>query len=596
MTTEDFIKKAKEIHGDKYDYSKVEYVNPKTNVCIICSKHGEFWQKPYNHLSGSGCPECIRHTWTTEDFIKKAKEIHGDKYDYSKVEFINTRTKVCIICHDLDRNGKEIGEFWQLPLEHLNGHKYERERKGINEECWEERTCPICGNIFKTRKKHKKITCSEQCRLKYIQLHKEEIDSIRIPKILLAKQKYTEKEKEAIREKVRKTCLERYGVDSYTKTPESRKMLSIKMKEQKKQWDEENRYKTLIPKYTKICEDDNLELLEFRSRFDCDVKCKTCGNIFNIKVLGYLNDASTKNLCRVCHPIEPIYGPTKIENELDEFLRENNILFYRNCRSVIAPKEIDFYLPDHNIGIEMDGLFWHSEIQKPRNYHIDKTNDCLLKGVKLIHIFEDEWMDKKEICKSRLKNLLNIGNIKIFARKCTISEINKEEYRNFITENHIQGYVPAIKCYGLYYNGELVSIMSFGKLRKNLGNSDKEGCYELLRFCNKLNTTVVGGASKLLKHFIETNNPNEIISYADRRWSNGNLYEKLGFKLDHITQPNYYYLVGGKRKNRFSFRKNVLVEKYNCPTNMSEHDFCLSQHWYRIYDCGNLCYKWNKEN
>ena len=111
-----FIEDAKKIHGDKYDYSKVEYVNGHTKVCIVCPKHGEFWQTPASHLSGKKCPKCSHHSYryTNESFITEAREVHGDKYDYSKIEYINNHTKVCIIC-------PKHGEFWQTPVEHLRG-------------------------------------------------------------------------------------------------------------------------------------------------------------------------------------------------------------------------------------------------------------------------------------------------------------------------------------------------------------------------------------------------------------------------------------------------------------------------------------------
>ena len=116
MTKEEFIEKAKKVHGDKYDYSKVEYKGNKTPVCIICSKHGEFWQKPNAHLNGEGCKKCYGNdVLTTEEFIKRAKEVHGDKYDYSKVEYKGARKRVKIIC-------PEHGEFEQLPFDHLDGH------------------------------------------------------------------------------------------------------------------------------------------------------------------------------------------------------------------------------------------------------------------------------------------------------------------------------------------------------------------------------------------------------------------------------------------------------------------------------------------
>ena len=259
-------------------------------------------------------------------------------------------------------------------------------------------------------------------------------------------------------------------------------------------------------------------------------------------------------------------------------------------------QSLDIYLPEKKIAFEFDGLYWHNEINKPdKNYHLNKTEECSKKDIQLIHIFEDEWIYKQDIVKSRIKSLLNTSTNKIYARKCIIKEITNKESRTFCDNNHLQGGINSNLSFGLYYDNELVSVMTFGKLRKNLGSKTKEGYYELLRFCNKLDSNVIGGASKLLKHFINAYNPQEIISYADRRWSKGNMYEKLGFTFSHNSQPNYYYVFGNTKKNRFNFRKDILIKKYNCPKNMSEHEFCLSQKWYRIYDCGTLVYKWKKE-
>ena len=116
LTTDDFIFKAKQVHNDRYNYSKTEYVNYKSKVCIICPEHGEFWQIPYHHLNGTGCPKCSHQSYchTNKSFTDKAKQIHGNKYDYSKVNYINNSTKVCIIC-------QKHGEFWQTPNDHLDG-------------------------------------------------------------------------------------------------------------------------------------------------------------------------------------------------------------------------------------------------------------------------------------------------------------------------------------------------------------------------------------------------------------------------------------------------------------------------------------------
>ena len=141
ISTEYFINKAREVHGKKYDYSKTNYVDAKTKVCIICHKHGEFWQTPSNHLNGQGCPKCgiesrqKTQSSTKDEFVKKAREVHGGKYDYSKVDYVNNSTKVCIIC-------PKHGEFWQIPSNHLKGQG-----------------CPKCG--IEARKESRSSTTEE---------------------------------------------------------------------------------------------------------------------------------------------------------------------------------------------------------------------------------------------------------------------------------------------------------------------------------------------------------------------------------------------------------------------------------------------------
>ena len=150
-TTEGYIQEVKKVHGDKYDYSKVEYINSSTKVCIICPKHGEFWQRPHDHLYGRGCSECNgTKKYTTSTIIDRFKEKYDNKYDYSKVEYVNTKTKVCIICHEKDILGKEHGEFWIRPNDFLQGYscpKCNNEYKPTTEE-WVERAAFVHNNEF----------------------------------------------------------------------------------------------------------------------------------------------------------------------------------------------------------------------------------------------------------------------------------------------------------------------------------------------------------------------------------------------------------------------------------------------------------------
>jgi hypothetical protein len=128
--------------------------------------------------------------------------------------------------------------------------------------------------------------------------------------------------------------------------------------------------------------------------------------------------------------------------------------------------------------------------------------------------------------------------------------------------------------------------MSFGAYRKSLGQKSEQGKYELLRFCNKLNTSVVGGASRLLKYFIKMNNPLEIISYSDKCWSSGNLYKELGFEYLSTSDPNYYYIIDDVRRHRFNYRKDKLV-KLGHDAKLTESQIMTNLGYDRIYDCGS---------
>ena len=281
---------------------------------------------------------------------------------------------------------------------------------------------------------------------------------------------------------------------------------------------------------------------------------------------------------------------SKQENNIKKYLNDLNINYIENERNVLSGKEIDIYVPVHKLGIEFDGLFWHSDVYKDKNYHLNKTKECEEKNIQLLHIFEDEWLNKQEIVKSIIRSKLNIIENKIYARKCKIKEINSNTCIEFLNTNHIQGNINAKIKIGLYYNNELVSVMIFGKKRVAMGNKiivDNE--YEMLRFCNKLNTQVIGGASKLLNYFKKTYNPKSILTFADRRYSNGNLYKQLGFKFIGNTQPNYWYFKknGITRYHRFGFRKNILITEGFDP-NKTERQIMNERGYFRIYDCGHM--------
>lgn len=320
-----------------------------------------------------------------------------------------------------------------------------------------------------------------------------------------------------------------------------------------------------------------------------ELNCNVCKNNFTIN-RQYLSTriASSREICTVCNP--SLVGTSNMELELLTFLESKysgNIL--KNTKNIIS-KEIDFYIPELNLAFEFNGLYWHSSIYKSRGYHLDKTKECELLGIKLFHIWEDDWIYKQNIIRSIIENKLGKSVYKKGARECQIREINDDHLvRTFLETNHIQGFVGSRVKLGLFHDDQLISLMTFGNLRKSLGQDHIEGSWEMLRFCNVLNTNVVGGASKLLKFFMKNYRVSEVISYSDSSRSSGDLYRKLGFNLVHQTSPNYYWIIDGVRRHRFNFRKDKLI-RLGGDSNKSENEIMSGRGYSRIFDCGNK--KW----
>jgi hypothetical protein len=240
-------------------------------------------------------------------------------------------------------------------------------------------------------------------------------------------------------------------------------------------------------------------------------------------------------------------------------------------------KEIDIYLPQLKLGFELNVVYWHSDKFRNKNFHKEKSEFFSKNDIRVVHIWEDDFDNKFDIIKSQIINLIGKSN-KIWARKCRVKEVDDIDLvKDFINENHIQGYVNSNFKLGLYYNDELVSLMTFDHFegRKKMNESE----WNLNRFCNKKNTSVVGGASKLLKYFISKYEPIRIISYADRDWSKGDLYEKLGFNKISQSRPDYKYLVGDKRVHKSNFKKSI--------TGISESELIIP----KIWDCGKIKYE-----
>lgn len=337
--------------------------------------------------------------------------------------------------------------------------------------------------------------------------------------------------------------------------------------------------------------ESNLSLID-QNENTLNLACKKCNNVFSLTRQCFTDSKYKNNWCDICYPREPMYR-SKAEIELFDFIKLLSDSCVPSSRQVLKNKEVDVYLPNKKIAIEFNGLYWHSEdvlLATGKSKHADyiKMMDARNNGVKYIGIMEDEWIYKQNIVKSRLKHIIGVVDQKIYARKCTLKEISPTVASKFCTDNHIQGAGRSNIRYGLYFNEELVSVMTFTKT--NISRKIKD-TWEINRFCNKIDYVVVGGASKLFKHFIKTVDPETVISYSDNRWSSGDLYMTLNFTFAGATPPNYWYFLPNsiKRIHRYTLRKTK-----DDPPELTEKEIRSMQGYLRIWDCGNSKWIWEK--
>jgi very-short-patch-repair endonuclease len=390
-----------------------------------------------------------------------------------------------------------------------------------------------------------------------------------------------------IRDRVIQTNRDRYGVD-YAIQSESSQLKRM-------QTCRETYYNELQSRFSDIVE-LQFSKEEYSGGIDWSkkypFKCVKCNTCFDDTVVS-----SHIPRCPKCYPLHA--GTSKIEGQLHDLIKQlyTGPIIHRD-KSVIGKLEVDFYLPERNLAIELDGLYWHSEIsgKKNKRYHINKTEKCEVAGVHLIHIFEDEFISKRQIVERKLAHLLgNDASEKIYARKCTISEISAIESNGFLTRYHMQGKDKSSVRFGAYFNGELVSVMTFGPRRRALGfHKSGQNQYEMYRFCVKGN--VVGILGKLLNAFVLKYNPTNIITYADRRYSSilklG--YETVGFKVVKTTEPNYWYTKDyTNREYRYKYRKSEIKKLLPIfDANSTEWQNMKNNGFDRIWDCGSVRLEW----
>jgi hypothetical protein len=373
--------------------------------------------------------------------------------------------------------------------------------------------------------------------------------------------------------KQKSTNLDRWGVENVS---QSREVKDLKAKKYLENWGASNNKKSEIFRKNNFKIANHKNYLSYKengiSLFRCDNNKE---HDFEIDIDLFHKRIKYKTiLCTICNKINGHQsgGEINLFNFIKSIYNGEIIQNYK-----IGNKEIDIFLPSEKIGFEFNGIYWHSEIYKDKNFHLEKTKFFESQGIRLIHFWEDDWNHRKSIIESQIGNLLKLSS-KIGSRNCIIKEIDDIELvKKFLNNNHIQGWSNSKIKIGLFHNEELVCLMTFdqfeGRKKMNYGE------WNLNRFCNKIGFNVIGGASKLLNYFIKNYKPIRIISYADRDWSRGDLYTKLKFEKVNESNPDYKYVFDGERIHKSNFKRSI--------TGISESELEIP----KIWDCGKIKYE-----
>ena len=557
LTKEDFIERARSKHGDKYDYSLVNYITNRTKVEIICTEHGPFWQEPFNHKNGSGCPACVkckRHTLA--DFIAKSNKAHGNKYDYSKAVFKTVDTKLTIIC-------PEHGEFEQIPFDHMRGHG-----------------CAKCGaKKCNNKRRHSIDKFIEQART----LHGDKFD-------------YSKAVYKNSTTPIEIICPE-HG--SFWQVPQDHKtrygcqscagLSSIPFEEfisrARQAHGQEYEY-------------DKESYVAYRSHVK--IICKKHGPFMQV-----CREHANGSGCPSCANES---RSSREETEIAEWLESLSETVIRNDRKILAGLEIDVYLPERGVGIEYNGAYWHHEerMAHPRLHEL-KQNRAKKAGIRLVTVWDFDWKEKQEIIKRHILHAIGRSDGKrINARECTVRKIDYHTAKPFYDTNHIQGGPWRAFChYGLFNEDNLVSCMSFGQGASRRGKvGDHE--WELQRFATS--EIVRGGASKLFKAFLSEHDPEVVWSFSDSQHFSGGVYPALWFENDghvradyrvaHVNKRKVWHKSAWKRKHIPARLAELGVSEEYSPESdkRTERDMQELAGVIRIMDAGKTRWKWTKKS
>jgi hypothetical protein len=473
VTNEEFQLRSIRAHpeGSGVSRPRMVYVNAKTPVCITCDVHNEdFYQLPSKHIAGQGCPKCkgaklrLAFVSSKEVFVSKAELKHPGLNTYDLVEYVNSKTKVKILC--LNHNTY----YLKTPEKHLSGQG-----------------CPSCA-----------IESTPQCVSRPLPLTLELAYALGLNNI------------------------------DYSKVTEV----------------------TCKDKVVLTCSIHGDFLTTMDNHLNAGSSCPKCSHIVSkaqISLFKYIQSIK----------------PDAVEN-----------------KKLLDNTELDVFIPSLNLGFEYNGLYWHGEGKKDKGYHLRKTNQAESEGIRLVHIWEDEWQSNRSKVENLIASLTGLCKTTCGARECVTQAISWKVCSEFLQQNHLQGEcAPTSMCYGLLKNSEVISVMCFTT------STVKNNEVELIRFCSSGN--VPGGFSKLLKYFLSITNFDSVISFSDKRWSQGAIYSSRGFIKVGNTDPAYSWCKGMVRYHRRGFQHKYLASKLKVyDPNMSESKNCRANGYFKLWDCG----------
>jgi hypothetical protein len=475
-----------------------------------------------------------------DDFINKSNIIHNGIYNYSSAFYINSHTDVFIVCNI-------HGNFTQKPYSHLSG-------KGCNK-------------------------CAQQDRFDRMRGTKDEF--VRKANIKHNnKYDYSEVVYKSTHTKIHIKC-DIHGI--FTQEPASH-LSGIgcpKCGIEKNTLSKIDTVDDFIIKANKIHNNfyNYKSCLYKSSQEKVDIICPTHG-LFSQRPNDHLMGHGCPTCCHHISSQQLI---------IEEYLNKNSINFISSDRTVLCGREIDIFIKEHNIGIEVNGAYWHSEEYREPNFHLKKKIECEKKNINLLHIWDFELNNSPNIVLNRIGSYLGI-NKKIHARKLVCDYISSSDAKKFCDINHLQkGSYSSINIALKDNTNTIVAIMTFSKSRY-----DKQYDYELVRYCSLLNHNIIGGASKLLNRFITDNSNKSIISYADRRFTSidKNLYKSLGFLLKRVSKPSYFWFKNGVIIKRIQSQKHKLISIIDIyDESKTEVENMIINGYKRVYDCGNLVFE-----